>query len=291
MQVYGRVMTAIVVVGVLGGTAAARVTASRQQKTVENEWRDAQAKALTPKKDGGYTEDGTVYEKFVQSHPTFAPARLALAKYQEDLANAIKDRSPKSNQTRTRHLESAASHYRLAAEHATDRTDAVTALVGLAITLDADNLNRPAEALTAVRGGIAKYGPEPGLVLRLLRLVLPTASAAVTGQALRSARTELGSANPEALHAYGMHLWELAARSPVQLPRETMQTLLAEAMSAFDAALKLKPDFMEALTYKSIVLRLQAKQVELDPVKAKALVAEADRLQEQAKRLMNRKRP
>jgi hypothetical protein len=49
--------------------------------------------------------------------------------------------------------------------------------------------------------------------------------------------------------------------------------------------LKLKPDYFEALVYKSLLLRLQAARVEQDPARAKALVAEADRLRQRAEAL------
>jgi hypothetical protein len=44
-----------------------------------------------------------------------------------------------------------------------------------------------------------------------------------------------------------------------------------------DKALKLNPDYMEAMTYKNILLRMQAN-TEKDPQKQKDLLNEADKL-------------
>jgi hypothetical protein len=44
-----------------------------------------------------------------------------------------------------------------------------------------------------------------------------------------------------------------------------------------DKALSLNPDYMEAMTYKNILLRMQAN-AEKDPAKQKDLINEADKL-------------
>jgi hypothetical protein len=53
--------------------------------------------------------------------------------------------------------------------------------------------------------------------------------------------------------------------------------VLAEALTLLDEALAKKPTYFEALVYKSLVLRSQAR-VESNPTEAKRLAAEADRL-------------
>jgi TonB family protein len=52
-------------------------------------------------------------------------------------------------------------------------------------------------------------------------------------------------------------------------------------LAATDRALALKPDYMEALTYKNLLLRLQAN-LETDPVRKQQLIAEADALRNRA---------
>ena len=120
------------------------------------------------------------------------------------------------------------------------------------------------------------------LVGRLVQTLIPV-PAAVTDAALRDLRAAT-PADPQAKQVVGTYLWDMVNRSKT-LPREASARLLAEAVIALDGALKTKPDYMEAIVYKSIVLRLQADRVEQDPARAKALIAEADRLAALAKKL------
>jgi tetratricopeptide (TPR) repeat protein len=256
-------------------------------KTIDDEWSDAQAKAMTMAADGTMKEDGSVYERFLKAHPDYAPGLVALARFEERQAEAITDRSAKSVAARTRLLEQASAHYRRATETAAQTSDAVSAMDGLISTLETGKLNRPADAEALGRAALKKYPHQPILTLRLLRTLLPSATVAATGDALRGAR-EIVPATPESRHAYGVYLWELAYRTK-DLPRDATRTILSEAVTALDAALKQKPEFIEALVYKAIVLNLQADRVEQDPARIKALRAEADRLREQAKKLQARK--
>ena len=64
--------------------------------------------------------------------------------------------------------------------------------------------------------------------------------------------------------------------------------LLNEASALLDEALKLRPNYMEAMVYKGVVLKQLAAR-ERDPKRAAALRAEADRFAEQAKKLRSSK--
>ena len=56
-----------------------------------------------------------------------------------------------------------------------------------------------------------------------------------------------------------------------------------------DKALELNPDYLEAMTYKNILLRLQAN-IEKDPAKQKQLIDEADKLRNKVIELQKRQR-
>jgi tetratricopeptide (TPR) repeat protein len=88
----------------------------------------------------------------------------------------------------------------------------------------------------------------------------------------------------EAMQRLGVELWDLVNRD-AQMPAADARARLAQANAAFDQALKLKPDYLEALVFKSLVLRLQATRYEKDAARAKALMAEADRLRDRAMEL------
>ena len=55
-----------------------------------------------------------------------------------------------------------------------------------------------------------------------------------------------------------------------------------------DKALSLNPDYMEAMTYKNILLRLQGEH-QTDPTEQKRLIDEADKLRKRVIDAQNRK--
>jgi hypothetical protein len=158
------------------------------------------------------------------------------------------------------------------------------ALDGEIETLGPEYLNRPAEAEALARSAIAKH-PHPAIVMRVARTLVPNAAGATEAR-VREVRS-LIPATPDALHVFGMYLWSLANDKRAPVTPDVVRRLLGEALPALDAALKLKPDHLEALLYKSVVLRQQAG-LESNAARAKALIAEADRLQAQAEKLRKR---
>jgi TonB family protein len=74
--------------------------------------------------------------------------------------------------------------------------------------------------------------------------------------------------------------WEKAYKDQRLLPADKLRYVMS-GLAATDRALALKPDYMEALTYKNLLLRLQAN-LETDPVRKQQLIAEADALRNRA---------
>ena len=250
-------------------------------KTVDDEWLDLQGtffvgSAAAP------TPDGAKLEKFAAAHPDFVPVRLALGRYYTDLGDAIKDPAPKSAAARTQNFQAADAHLTRAIAIAHDPVDAMLAISARIDLLGADRLNRPAEGEALARSAIAKYPDQPALVMSLARLLLPPGKIA-TDAAVRSLR-QAAAATPESQHTVGIYLWQIVS-SNKDLARPAAAKLLSEAMASFDAALKMRPTYVEALVYKAVTLRLQAERVETEPARIKALKAEADRLSAQAKEL------
>jgi tetratricopeptide (TPR) repeat protein len=249
-------------------------------KTVEDEWRDGLGAAFVGSAPAA--SQGPALEKFVAAHPDFLPARLSLGRHYKSLGDAIKDPGAKSAEARARHFEAADVQITRAVALADNPTDAADALRERIDLLGPDRLNRPAEAETLARSALAKYPDQPMLLFSLASLLLP-AGKPPTDAAVRSLR-EAAPATPEAQFALGTYLWEMVSKNK-NLPRASAAKLLGDATASLDAALKMRPNYMEAIVYKSIVLRLQAERVEQDPARIKALQAEADRLAEQAKQL------
>jgi len=103
---------------------------------------------------------------------------------------------------------------------------------------------------------------------------------------LEAARASV-PATAELRCAAAAYLFELVYRNETIAAADAMK-FLAEALLVLDEAMTLKPDYVEALVYKSLVVRTQAR-FETDPDKARALSSEADRLKAQADEM--RKQP
>ena len=255
-------------------------------KTVDDEWSEIQRLAFVGDAPGKEREDVAAYERFLAKHRDYAPALRAIGDYYLRSADEITDQSAKAVATRTRHLETAASHFRRATEVATKPEEAAMAYWGLLRALDPAHLNRTAEAAVLARAAVKKYPNDPTLVLALLQTIIPSA-AAVNASTIRAAR-EAMPATAAAWHAYGIFFFQLERPEGVKLTRDQSRALLAEAVAGHDAALKIKPDYGESMLYKAVVLKAQAERVEQDPARKKALNAEADRLMALAAKIQKR---
>jgi tetratricopeptide (TPR) repeat protein len=96
-------------------------------------------------------------------------------------------------------------------------------------------------------------------------------------------RAKIEPNNPEAHHTIGVYLYEKALKD-FTLSRATKREFVARALAAEDSALALHADYFEALTFKNILLRLQAS-METDQAKIKALISEADAIYKRVEQL------
>ena len=69
-----------------------------------------------------------------------------------------------------------------------------------------------------------------------------------------------------------------------RLPDAEKRKYIEAGIMSEDKAIELKNDYFEAITYKNLLLRLQAN-VEKDPARQQQLLREADRLRDQAQEL------
>jgi tetratricopeptide (TPR) repeat protein len=86
--------------------------------------------------------------------------------------------------------------------------------------------------------------------------------------------------NPEAFYTIATYYWDEAYRD-FKLKDTEKRDFVAKGTTAVDHALQLKPDYVEAIVYKGLLLRLQAN-LEKDPAKQQALLKEAQTLSEKA---------
>ncbi len=86
--------------------------------------------------------------------------------------------------------------------------------------------------------------------------------------------------NPEAFYTISVYYWEKAYRD-FKLTEKEKKSFVDKGEAAVDKALKLKSDYVEAIVYKGLLLRLQAN-LEKDPGKQQSLIKEAEALSAKA---------
>jgi tetratricopeptide (TPR) repeat protein len=92
--------------------------------------------------------------------------------------------------------------------------------------------------------------------------------------------------NPEAYHTMATYYWDEASHDRTLTPAQKREYIL-KGIEADDKALALNPNYTEALTYKNILLRMQAL-TEKDPAVQKRLINEADELRNKAIGIMKK---
>lgn len=102
------------------------------------------------------------------------------------------------------------------------------------------------------------------------------------------ARAEREPNNPEAFYTIATYYWEKAYRDFTTSQADKIKFVQA-GNDAIDKAIKLKADYPEALTYKNLLLRVQAN-LEKDPAKQQALLKEADQYRDRAVEIQKKQR-
>lgn len=102
------------------------------------------------------------------------------------------------------------------------------------------------------------------------------------------ARAQQEPNNPEAYHTIAVYYWEKAYRD-FTTPEPDKVKFVESGIQAVDRAIELKPDYFEALTYKNLLLRVQAN-LEKNPQRQQALLREADEYRDRAEEIRNRQR-
>ncbi len=91
---------------------------------------------------------------------------------------------------------------------------------------------------------------------------------------------ELEPNNPEAHYRLATYSWDKASRD-FRLSDKEKMTIIEDGLASVNKALEIKPDYIEAMTYKGLLLRTQAL-VEKDPKKQQELIKEGTALSEKA---------
>jgi tetratricopeptide (TPR) repeat protein len=93
--------------------------------------------------------------------------------------------------------------------------------------------------------------------------------------------------NPEGFYTVATQYWDQAYRG-VGVKDTDKRNYVQKGLTAIDHAIELKPDYMEALVYKGLLLRSQAL-LEKDPSKQQALIKQAEALKDKADAIRKQK--
>lgn len=100
-------------------------------------------------------------------------------------------------------------------------------------------------------------------------------------------RTKVEPNNPEAYFTIATYYWD-ETRNDARLNEAQKREYIQKGMENIDKALQLKPDYVDALVYKGLLLRLQAP-LEKDPAKQQELLKQATALSDKANDLRKQK--
>jgi Flp pilus assembly protein TadD len=100
-------------------------------------------------------------------------------------------------------------------------------------------------------------------------------------------RIKIEPNNPEAHYTAATYYWDKASRDFRLTDKEKMQ-YVQDGMAAVDKAIAIRADYMEAIAYKNLLLRLQAN-LEKDPKVQQELLKQADALRDKANELRKQK--
>jgi tetratricopeptide (TPR) repeat protein len=217
-------------------------------------------------------------------------------------------------------LTKAVENYKLAAEKITDPMMKTRSLEYLVAAYGPDKLNDPTMAEPIIKEMIRLSPAEPTNYFMLARLYQDSGEYELAEQTLLQAkdakpndpavylqlanfynaqgdfpktieylneRIKIEPNNPEAHYTVATYYWDKANRDFRLADKEKIQ-FVQDGLGAVDKAIAIKSDYMEAIAYKNLLLRLQAN-LEKDPKKQQELLREADRLRDQATELRKQK--
>ena len=305
----GTVAALVVTVGIgAAGCGRYSISALRAQKAYKDanelykgsDWKDAAAK----------------YEYVLQQDPSRSEVYFFLANSYDNAYKPARKGEPENDAM----IQKAIENYRKAAELDKNPDMKRLAMQYLVAAYGPDKLDDPGSAEPIVQQMIQMDPNEPGNYFALAKIYEDSGRYEEAEQALLKAReakpndvtvyTQLSGfynrqgdfdKTMEALHKaadikpddpqghqlVATYYWEKAYKDHT-LPEAKKREFIVKGIEAADRALALNADYMEALTYKNILLRMQGN-TEKDPAKRKQLYDEADRLKNRAMELGKKK--
>jgi len=263
-----------------------------------------------------YKKAAALYEEAIAADPEVQYAHFFLANSYDNLYKP----SRKGEKENDAYLEKAIQYYKKAAEVEKDAVYKKRAMEYLVAAYGPDKANDPTQqepivqkmieldpqdvtnyfALAKIYEDAGEYGKaeevlakakqarpnDPQVYLQMAGFYNRQEEFEKTIEALEQ-RASIEPNNPEAFYTISTYYWDKAYRD-FRLKEPEKKAYVEKGVEAVDKALQLKSDYMEALTYKNLLLRLQAN-LEKDPAKQQALIKQADKLRDEALELKKKK--
>ena len=264
-----------------------------------------------------YKAAAAKYEEAITSNPDLGDAYFYLGNSYDNQFRPARRGQPENDQL----MDKAIANYKLAVERAPTPVVKLRALQYLVFAYGEEKLNDPSQqepilkqmiemdpndpanyfVLANVYEQNGDYEQAEGLLIKA-RDVRPndpsvyTTLAAFynrqgefekTMEALH-ARAEKEPTNPEAYYLISTYYWEKGMRD-FTISAADKARFVKEGHQAVDKALELKPDYIDALVYKGLLLRLEAT-VEKDPKVQQQLVQEAKTFSDRAIQIRDKQR-
>jgi tetratricopeptide (TPR) repeat protein len=128
---------------------------------------------------------------------------------------------------------------------------------------------------------------EPSVYMQLAGFYNRQGEFAKTMDALHE-RAKVEPTNPEAFYTIGTYYYEKAFRD-FTIPEKEATQYIQQGLEAIDKALELRPDYFEAITYRGLLIRVQAR-IEKNPARQQELLKQAKDLENQAIEVRNKQR-
>jgi tetratricopeptide (TPR) repeat protein len=256
------------------------------------------------------------FEQVVASDPNYEHIYFYLGNCYDNLYKPARKGEPENDS----YLQKAVANYEKAVQTETEPSRKKLALQYLAASYGADKLNDPTKAEPIVKQmidmdpkdtssyfGLAKILEDAGKFEDAERVLLQAKNAAPSSPEPLSQlanfynkRGEFDKAvqayedqakmvpnDPQVYWRLSDFYYEKVAKDYTIQPKQKAD-YIQRGIEAADKAIAIKKDFIEAITFKNLLLRQQAR-IEKDPAKQKALLAQADELLNQVKELQKLK--
>lgn len=286
-----------------------------------SQWQNLKAKKLFKDANALYQQQdyrkaSAAYEEAIKADPNLTVAYFYLGNSYDNMYKPSRVGEAENDA----YLQKAIENYKLAAEKETDPKMKKLAIEYLVAAYGPDKLNQPEQAEPLINKMIELDPQDPANYFALAKLyedsgryddaeqILLKARDAKpndpavymqlagyynrqgefdkTIEALR-ARAEKEPNNPEAFYTIATFYWDKAYRD-FRIKDDQKATYVKDGLAAVDKAIQLNPDYMEAVTYRGLLLRVQANLTK-DPKVQKQLLDEAEKMQARATELRKKK--